>query len=178
MPVYRSIRIALHSQFDIETLPEYYPPPLASLIGTQRTCYSDIPPFVDEKTSTCSVHVPVFPGGQFWIAYSVAPPVPENQHFLFKLYIDGEKVMSWSTDKEYRWMGKTMYGLFESNEGDCARRRIEKRVLCFSATGKDGDTQDGCVEIKVHRASGRKRIEREFQVFEETAFAKSVQGVR
>jgi hypothetical protein len=180
MPRYRSITIALHSQFDIETLPEYYPPPVAPFPSSHRVSSSTtpIPPLVDDRTSTTSVHIPVLPGSQFWIAYSVSPPVPEGQYFLFKLYIDGKQVMNWSTGKDEGWMGKTMFGLFESGSGGNARRRIEKRVLCFSGMDKDGKMRDGCVEIKVHRANARKRVDRELQVFGETAFAKADGGIR
>ena len=71
-----------------------------------------------------------------------------------------------------------MFGLFESGSGGNARRRIEKRVLSFSNMDKDGRLKDGCVEIKVHRANARKRVDREVQVFEETAFAKVDGGIR
>jgi hypothetical protein len=180
MPRYRSINIALHSQFDIETLPEYYPPPVTPLPGPHRiySLTTSIPPLVDDRTSTCSVHIPVLPGSQFWIAYSISPPVPEGQYFLFKLYIDGKQVTNWSTGKENSWMGKTMFGLFESGHGSNTKRRIEKRVLSFSHMDKDGKLKDGCVEIKIHRVDARKRIDRELQVFEETSFAKFDGGIR
>ncbi|KAH6633719.1 hypothetical protein C7974DRAFT_309855 [Boeremia exigua] len=194
MPTYRSINIELHSQFDIITLPEYYPPPFlhpldspldppldasldAALDATLRPSRDPspiIPPLIDDLTSTCSVHVPAMPGSQFWISYSVSPPVPEGHYFLFKMYVDGEQVMSWSTGRENDWMGKTMFGLFESEGGSSGKSRVEKRVLCFGALGSEG----GCVEIRVHRASGRVRVEREMQVFEETRFAKGEGGIR
>lgn len=104
--------------------------------------------------------------------------MPENHYFLFKLYIDGEKMMSWSTGKEDDWRGKVMYGLFESEGGGDGRRRIEKRVLCFGVADKEGRAKEGLVEIRVHRASARKRVEREVPVFEETPFAKNDGGIR
>lgn len=75
-----------------------------------------------------------------------------------------------------------MFGLFE-NEGRCGgagseKRRVEKRVLCFSAPDKKGGVNKGCLEIRVHRASGRKRTEREMDRFEETKLARMAGGVR
>lgn len=173
MPTYRSINIALHSQFDLETIPEYYPPSSSPITHSYPAIATSIPPHMDDATSTCSVHIPVLPGSQFWLAYSVSPPVPEGHYFLFKLYIDCERVMSWSTGKEEGWRGKTMFGLFGVGE-----RRIEKRVLCFSPREKDGRVSDGVVEIRIHRASGRKRIEREVESFEETKLANNAGGIR
>ncbi|KAF2125900.1 hypothetical protein P153DRAFT_348103 [Dothidotthia symphoricarpi CBS 119687] len=169
MPTYRSINIALHSQFDVETIPEYYP--LTSGHFASRCITDFTPPLVDDKTSTCSVYIPVLPGSTFWIGYSVSPPVPEGQYFLFKLYIDGAHAISWSTGKDEEWRGKTMFGLFEGEESTESRRKIEKRVLCFSPpnkNGKDVFDEKSCVEIRVHRAHGRKRIERQFGEYNET----------
>lgn len=171
MPTYRSINIALHSQFDIEMIPEYHPPPSPF---AHPSDYPAIAPHVDDATSACSVYVPALPGSQFWISYSVAPPVPEGHYFLFKLFIDGENVVSWSTGKEDAWMGKTMFGLFDAGNG----KTVEKRVLCFSAPVKEKQVQDGSLEIRVHRASGRKRVEREAKVYEETELAERDGGVR
>lgn len=66
-----------------------------------------------------------------------------------------------------------MFGLFGAGE-----RRVEKRVLCFDAPDREGCLKDGCVEIRVHRASGRRRIEREMELFEETSLAKNAGGIR
>jgi hypothetical protein len=174
MPTHRSINIALHSQFDIEIVPEYYPPP--------HLTSPTVAPLVEDNTSTCNVFVPVLPGSQFWIVYSISPPVPEGHFFLFKLYVDGEKLFSWAVGKEEEWRGKCMFGLFESER--MGGKRMEKRALCFSALDKkddkDGEVENkgDFVEIRVHRASGRKRIEREMKVFEETALAKNDGGIR
>jgi hypothetical protein len=173
MPTYRSISIALHSQFDIETLPEYYLPASSPTTYSYPTTTTSIPPFIEDTTSTCSVHIPVLPGSQFWIAYSVSPPVPKGHYFLFKLHIDGERVMSWSAGKKEKWRGKTMFGLFGVGE-----RRVEKRVFCFSAPDREGCVKDGCIEIRVHRASRMRRIEREVELFEETGLAKNAGGIR
>lgn len=189
MPTYRSINVALHSQFDIESLPEYYTPPHQHPPSTsQARGASAISPLVDDTTSTCSVYIPVLPGSQFWIAYSVSPPVPEGHYFLFKLFVDGIAVVSWSTGREEGWEGKCVFGLFEDDGdgvGNMRRGRVGKRVFCFSALRKDEGTgtedmfdESKRIEIRVHRASGRKRVEREMEVFEQTALAKKAEGIR
>ncbi|KAH7402373.1 hypothetical protein DE146DRAFT_788060 [Phaeosphaeria sp. MPI-PUGE-AT-0046c] len=184
MPTYRSINISLRSQFEIQTLPEYHPLPQAHY--TARGIPYTVPKPIDDASSTCSVYVPVYPGSTFWITYSVSPPVPDGHYFLFKLYIDGAHVVSWSTGKEEGWKGKTMFGLFERAEEGEGKRRVEKRVLCFASEGLDGgegDVEEGAfdeemrMEIRVHRAHGRKRVERELEMYGGTEHAAEARGI-
>ncbi|KAF1935643.1 hypothetical protein EJ02DRAFT_415428 [Clathrospora elynae] len=184
MPHYRSIEIALHSQFDIETLPEYHPDPKDHYVARGITSF--IPELVNNATSTCSVYVPALPGSTFWIGYSVSPPVPAGHYFLFKLYINGAHIMSWSTGKEEGWKGKTMFALFESPADEDGKKRIERRVLCFVAPDRKdknwkeaGDVFDETqrIEIRVHRADGRKRVERQAEEYGHTQHAKSGRGI-
>jgi hypothetical protein len=181
---YRSIDVGLHSQFDIETLPEYHPGPRDHYVARGITGFT--PELIDDRTSTCSVYIPVLPGSTFWIGYSVSPPVPAGHYFLFKLYINGAHIMNWSTGKDEGWEGKTMFGLFESPEDEYGRKRIEKRVLCFTPPDrkdKDGNSsadmfdETARVEIRVHRADGRKRIERQAQEYGQTAHARNKKGI-
>jgi hypothetical protein len=185
MPTYRGIVVTLRSQFDVELLPEF--PPRLQQVYTDRGITKTVPPLFDEKTSTCSVYVPVFPGSQFWIGYSVCPPVPEDQQFLFKLFINGAHIVSWSTGKEEGWKGKTMFGLYEIKDED-GNRRVEKRMLCFTTPdGKNGqqwtDVTDAfdekaVMEIRVYRAHGRKRVEREVEEYDETEYGKNQRGIQ
>lgn len=184
MPTYRSINISLDTQFDVDTLPEYYP--LPQEYYTAREITHKAPNPVDNASSTCSVYVPALPGDTFWIVYSVSPPVPNGHYFLFKLYIDGAHILSWSTGREEGWKGKTMFGLYERPEDDEGKRRIEKRVLCFSSMDNCGSDQEisnaafdekMCMEIKVHRAHGRKRIERKLETYSATPHASSAKGI-
>ncbi|KAF2713030.1 hypothetical protein K504DRAFT_423337 [Pleomassaria siparia CBS 279.74] len=185
MPTYRGITIQLHSQFDIDTFPEYVPKPQEYY--TEHGITAQAPLQIDEKTSSCSVYIAVFPGSTFWLSYSVAPPVPEDQLFVFKLFINSAHIVTWSTDKEHEWTGKTMFGLFEREEdGQEGRKRIEKRALRFTAPdGIDGAWKDvpdafdevSKIEIRVHRASGKKRTEWETEQYSKTAHGKSPRGV-
>ncbi|KAJ4360908.1 uncharacterized protein N0V89_001477 [Didymosphaeria variabile] len=187
MPIYRSISVKLHSQFDIETFPEYVPRSQDYYISRGLPVPADTPRFEDEATSTCSVYIPSYPASQFWLSYAVSPPVPEDQHFLFKLYINGAHIVSWSTGKEEKWKGKTMFALFET-EDEGGRNRVEKRVLCFAKPDPTEGTENGvggggwfdeetCLEVRVHRALGRKRAERKIEEYAGTEFGKCERGV-
>jgi hypothetical protein len=184
MPTYRSINIALHSQFDVETLPEYFP--LSQEYYTARGVVRIAPRPIDDATSTCTVYVPVLPGSTFWIGYSVSPPVPDDHFFLFKLYINNAHIVSWSTGKEEGWRGKTMFGLYERPQDEEGKTKVEKRVLGFTCPDKDGSTWDDVkdpfdenmsMEIKVHRAHGRKRVERELEVYNKTQHGSAAKGI-
>ncbi|KAF2850189.1 hypothetical protein T440DRAFT_116401 [Plenodomus tracheiphilus IPT5] len=184
MPTYRSINISLHSQFDIETFPEYPPEPKENYLA--RGISGFVPTLIDDTSSTCSVYVPALPGSTFWISYSVEPPVPAGHYFLFKLYINGAHIVSFSTGKEDGWEGKTMFGLFERSEGVDNGKRMEKRVLCFTPPDrKDHMWKDVAnvhdetarLEIKVHRANGRRRTERVFEDYAKTPHAKNGKGI-
>ncbi|KAI8936632.1 hypothetical protein NX059_007031 [Plenodomus lindquistii] len=184
MPTYRSISISLHSQFDIETFPEYPPEPKEDYLARGITGF--VPDLIDDTTSTCSVYVPVLPGSTFWINYSVEPPIPAGHHFLFKLYLNGAHIVSFSTGKEDGWQGKTMFGLFESIDGGKDGKRVEKRVFSFTPPNRkdhlwndvaDVHDKTACVEIRVHRSNGRKRTERVFEEYTKTAHAQDKRGV-
>src|ERR1700755_400102 len=123
MPTYRSINLELHSQFDIETLPEFFPRPQSYYAGRGNSTH--IPSPFDEKTSTCSVYISVIPASQFWIVYSISPPIPEEQQFLFKLFINGAHIVSWSTGRSDNWKGRTMFALYEREEGGDGKKRVE-----------------------------------------------------
>jgi hypothetical protein len=180
MPTYRGVTIELHSQFDIETFPEYQP--RQQSYYDKRGIAEKVPPLMDEETSTCNVYVPVFAGSQFWISYIVEPPVPDDQYFVFKLFIDGSQIVNWSCGKKEQWKGKTMFGLFQQQDGSDGKRRIEKRVFRFTSTDRadtvaDAFGPDAYMEIRVHRARGRKRIAREVEPYESTSHGKTASGI-
>ncbi|KAH7070618.1 hypothetical protein BKA63DRAFT_568989 [Paraphoma chrysanthemicola] len=173
MPTIRSINLALHSQFDAVTLPEYDAVQLEPCVKPD-----------DDASSTCTVLVPILAGSTFWISYSISPPVPEGHHFLFKLYINSAHIVSWSVGKEESWRGKTMFGLYERAEDEDGKRKIEKRALCFmppdEARGAMDELLDGKMgmEIRVHRAHGRKRVERSLEEYGRTEHAQNERGIR
>lgn len=75
-----------------------------------------------------------------------------------------------------------MFGLFEHREGDDGKRRAGKRVLRFASADTAGEVVDAFdpnayMEIRVHRAHGRKRIARDVEPYEVTPHAKTVSGI-
>lgn len=185
MPAFRSIRFKLYSQFGAERIPELQPLPQEHY--TSQGIIRTVPKLVDEASSTRSVYIPVLPGSVFWISYAVSPPVPDGHYFLFKLYINGTHIVSWSTGKEEEWKGWTMFGLYERPEDEEGKRRVEKRVLSFTAPFKQGQPWDDVkdpfadnmrMEIRVHRAHGRARIEREMGEYGKTEHAQDAKGIQ
>ena len=159
MPTYRSITISLISQFDILTIPEYAPP------TTPTDPFSNAPTLVNPDHSLVSVYIPTYPSSQFWISYSISPPHPPQLLYYFKLYLNGNLVVSWGCGEDDDYRGKTMFGLFKSAHisGLTKEAPLQRRVLCFGADtatihGNSMDSLDHLMEIKVFRSKGRKRI--------------------
>ena len=79
-----------------------------------------------------------------------------------------------------------MFGLYEGEDSQDGRKRIEKRVLRFSAPDyADGAWKDvpdafdpaSNLEIRVHRASGRKRVGWETEKYLETPHGLNPRGI-
>ncbi|KAL6713333.1 hypothetical protein ACLMJK_008798 [Lecanora helva] len=159
MPTYRSITISLISQYDVLIIPEYEP------AKASNDPFLTTPKLINHDQSLISIYVPTYPSSQFWISYSISPPHPPGMLYYFKLYIDGNHVVSWGCGRDDGYEGKAVYGLF--NPGTSSSRDsgtgIERRALCFgpNATNSDNLTSDDLnkvIEIKVFRSDGRKRI--------------------
>ncbi|ORX90923.1 hypothetical protein BCR34DRAFT_299306 [Clohesyomyces aquaticus] len=166
MPTHRGVSVALCSQWEAQPMAEYEPIP--------QDYYDNlnipgvVPQHINEETATRCVYVLVQPRCQFWLTYSIAPPVPEEQGFLFKLYINNAPIVNWSCGKDEDWYGTTMFGLYEKDQD--GKKRYEKRMFFFTGPGNGEDTwkgvtdpfdMDACVEVRVHRTHGRMRIPRE-----------------
>ena len=164
MPTYRSITISLISQFDILTIPEYAPP------TTPTDPFSNAPTLVNPDHSLVSVYIPTYPSSQFWLSYSISPPHPPKLLYYFKLYLNGNLVVSWGCGEDDDYRGKTMFGLFkpDRSSGLLKGALLQRRVLCFGTdiTGLDNRALDhlsDVMEIKVFRSKGRKRIKPDYQ---------------
>ena len=80
-----------------------------------------------------------------------------------------------------------MFGLYERPEYEEGKRKVEKRVLCFTPPDKNSkaweDVKDPFedrmrMEIKVHRAHGRTRVEREMEEYGKTQYARGAKGIK
>ena len=168
MPTYRSITISLVSQFDILVIPEYEPP------KTPLDPFLNAPTLVNADCSVVSVYVPTYPSSQFWICYSISPPYPPNILYYFKLFINGNHIVSWGCGKEDGYEGKTMFGLFSPGPSPFPHSEIERRALCFGPNHSNSsvftwDNLNDVLEVKVFRSKGRKKIAPKLEEFQNLA---------
>ena len=71
-----------------------------------------------------------------------------------------------------------MFGLFESPENKEGKKFVERRSLFFGNVKKSvGNDPTAYMEIRVHRANGRKRITRQLEEFEKTSHALHGRGI-
>ena len=71
-----------------------------------------------------------------------------------------------------------MFGLFESPENKEGKKFVEKRSLFFGDVKKSvGNDPTAYMEVRVHRANGRKRITRQLEEFEKTFHALHGRGI-
>ena len=172
MPTYRSITISLISQFDILTIPEFAPP------TTPTDPFSNAPTLINPDHSLVSVYVPTYPSSQFWLSYSISPPHPPKLLYYFKLYLNGNPVVSWGCGEDDDYRGKTMFGLFKPGRTSSLTKSatLERRVLCFSpdVTALDHlalDNLSDVMEIKVFRSKARKRFKPEVRTLQSTGIS-------
>lgn len=167
--------MGLVSQFDILTIPEYAPP------LHPNDPFSPSPTLINDEKSLVSVYIPTYPSSQFWLSYIISPPYPPNVLYYFKLFHNGDCVVSWGCGEEDGYRGKTMFGLFDSEQswfGECG---VEKRAFCFArecggARKMRSDNLGDVIEIRVYRSKGRRRTEPELTQFRQSALGEDVRG--
>lgn len=179
MPTYRSITISLISQFDILTIPEYAPP------TTSTDPFSSAPTLVNPDHSLVSVYIPTYPSSQFWLSYSISPPHPPKSLYYFKLYLNGNLVVSWGCGEDDAYRGKTMFGLFRPGRtsGLAKGATLERRFLCFCPDNTSLghlplDNLNDVMEIRVFRSKARKRIKPEVGTLQSTGLSSDLHRKR
>lgn len=75
-----------------------------------------------------------------------------------------------------------MFALYESPEDKDAKKRVEKRALFFAPKGEGENTVLGIgptafVEVRVHRANGRRREVRRLEEFSKTFHGQHGHGI-
>jgi hypothetical protein len=174
MPIYRGIKLKLHTPFSIQGLPEIAPTENISHCSPAKH-------FADEPQSSVSVFIPFVPQAHFWISYNVEqPPTEPGVFYVFKLLINGQPIVTWCCGEEEKWKGKTMFSLHDSEQHNVvASAGMEKRFFHFSkkkdeATEEESPDkqmsrhnteQEHCVEVRVCRANVKIRTSRELQKF-------------
>lgn len=179
MPTYRSITISLISQFDILTIPEFAPP------TTPTDPFSNAPTLVNPAHSLVSVYIPTYPSSQFWLSYSISPPHPPKSLYYFKLYLNGNCIVSWGCGEDNDYRGKTTFGLFKPRRtsGLAKGATMERRVLCFRPDiGPGGhptlDNLRDVMEVRVFRSKARKRIQPEVNPLQSAGVSPSLDKKR
>ncbi|KAA6408016.1 MAG: hypothetical protein FRX48_08367 [Lasallia pustulata] len=167
--------MGLVSQFDILTIPEYAPP------LHPNDPFFPSPLLINDEASLVSVYIPSYPSSQFWLSYNISPPYPPNALYYFKLFHNGASVVSWGCGEENGYRGKTMFGLFESEQSWYGEHGIEKRAFCFAtedggASRMRSDNLGDVMEVRVYRSKGRRRTEPEMTPFKQSALNVDTSG--
>ncbi|KAI5370212.1 hypothetical protein Slin15195_G010900 [Septoria linicola] len=170
MPSYRGIEVSLQSQHDALSLPEFTledNPRHAPQYGSGSFAYT---PFeAPEIPAVIEAYAPVYLGSQFWIMFRCAPPVePEVRYYYFKWAVNGKCILSWGCGQSDKFSGRIGFGIFAGTGTDCeGQPMIEKRAFTFPTL--DENTAGSSFEIRVYRAKGRRREDREIERWQEGA---------
>ena len=155
MPTYRNITVSLISQFDVLLIPEYAPPSQSST-PSENASLAPEADLIHPTLPIVTVYIPTYPSSTFWLSYCIQTSSPTLHRwpavpfYYFKLFVNGRHIVSWGCGTEDEFKGKTMFGIFRSQDGAGA---LERRVLAF---GEEED--EGIVELKVYRARARGRV--------------------
>ena len=107
-------------------------------------------------------------GVRFFFKYVIEPPYPDGQLFYFKLFMNGRHICSWGVNPRTHPRGQVLRALFEAEEkldglqdsvNVLRHSGIESRPFLFAQETESTSAADdgGLIEIRVFRASGRKR---------------------
>lgn len=148
MPEHNGIRIGLISQYDAMFIPEYKSPDNdESHIATRGV----------------DTYIPNYAGSQFWIRYACDATTQELEirFFYFKLFIAGEFAVAWGCGAQDEWKGETSFVPSDAGLIDGGVSTREKLGLFFPRD-VEGSADVPTFEIRVYRATARKRQERQY----------------
>ncbi|KAM3418905.1 hypothetical protein BST61_g4864 [Cercospora zeina] len=166
MPEQRGISVSLQSQYDALSLPEFPGP-----VSPNRESESPVPSksrHESDQTNVVEAYTPIYPGSQFWILFRCSQPPEDTRYYYFKLFLDAKCVLSWGCGENNAWSGRVGFGIFESSGDDLAGQPlIEKRAFVFPHMEETGE--GGSFEIRVYRATARKRQDRPIKMWKQNA---------
>ncbi|KAK5046841.1 hypothetical protein LTR84_007195 [Exophiala bonariae] len=177
MVKFRGIEVSLISQVDICRLPEYLCPPDVSSQSPNED--NPLPPN-SPQYPVASCHVPIYPGSQIWLEYSIEGPHPPGAAYFFKLFVNGKEVTSWDCTAKHGFHGKMMHTLvnegLDAMSGHAAVRRQALKFGDDLPRSELGQTVmlDDCLQVNVHRIEHRQRI----RDLEEAIGSVTVESVR
>jgi hypothetical protein len=158
MVKFRGIEVSIISQVDICRLPEYLYPPTALPLND-----SLLPPS-SPQYPVASCYVPIYPGSQIWLEYTIEGPHPPGAAYFFKLLVNGKEVTAWDCTSKHGFHGKMMYTLVhEGQDAVTGKSAIRRQALKFGdelARSEQDPTvfPDDCIQINVHRIEHRQRL--------------------
>lgn len=171
MPEQRGISISLQSQYDALSLPEFPAPvPAASASGGLLSHKTNHEP---DQPDIAEAYTPIYPGSQFWIVFCCREPAAETRYYYFKLFLGGKCVLSWGCGEKNGWSGRVGFGIFESSGDDLAGYPLlEKRAFVFPNMRETNE--GGSFEIRVYRATARKRQDRPIKAWKQGVASEGV----
>ncbi|EXJ64387.1 hypothetical protein A1O7_00723 [Cladophialophora yegresii CBS 114405] len=146
----RGIEINVISQFDICKLPEY-----------AATTSNDTDPFrtadrpekhAPPSYTTATCYIPIYPGSQIWLEYTIDGPHPAGASYFFKLFVNGMVVTSWDCTAKHGFHGKMMYNLVHEGRG-----QVKRQALKFGDGIGNGQGED-IMSVHVYRIEKRVRV--------------------
>ena len=165
MPAWRYLKAYVYSQYGGQ-IPEWNPPsPPPRLILDRRP--SQVINLTHPSPLIATVYIPTYPASRFWVSYAIdtfsptLPTSPVVPFYYFKLFVNGCHIVSWGCGEDENFEGKTMFGIFRSQNGSGT---LEKRVLGF----EDDECAKGLIELRIFRAEARQRVRIEHDTVPQT----------
>ncbi len=164
MPTFCAVNTELASQFDAGLIQEFAP-----VTGDKTTSSGDSASksdanivFVDKAKSLMSVFIPVYPGSQFWLAYTITGQVPPGMIYFFKFFIKDKHIVSWGITEEQNYAGKLMFKLDQARRSRGGTSGVMVRYVLRFAAQKPSNGEpmevDDFLELRVYRSHGRKPV--------------------
>ncbi len=154
MVKFRGIEVNVVSQFDIRKIPEFSPR------KSNDPFHNDGPTLRSDDNSVASCYVPIYPGSQIWLEYSIDAPHPPDAAYFFKMVHNGQFVTSWDCTAKHGYHGKMAYNLqYLGNDNITGLPLVKRQAFKFSPRDrKNVGPFDDCIEVRVHRIEHRQRI--------------------
>lgn len=156
----RGISVNAISQLDADRLPESSIARAFGSGGAIAACY-----------------MPIRPGAQLWFEYSIDGPHPPQAAYFFKMFLNGQVVISWVTHAspsralnstnglqdctaKHDYYGKLVYSLHVTKSAIADKLTIAQKSITFASTDSyhSPNFDNDCVEIRVHRIEHRRRL--------------------
>ena len=154
MVKFRGIEVNVVSQLDIRKIPEFSPR------QPNDPFHREGPRLRSEDNSVASCYIPVYPGSQIWLEYSIDAPHPPDASYFFKMIHNAQVVTSWDCTARHCYHGKLAYNLqYIGDDNINGMPLVRRQAFNFSPrVRKDVGPFDDCIEVRVHRIKHWQRV--------------------